>query len=110
MQLGSTATPHSPKSSATCSYASGYRRHHRTQRMITTPGNWRPLNGLVGVIGMEFYSTRPCPRLRNGSGLQNARAPLALFPQYQEEANAHRNDGDQPESELDSSRVVVDPS
>src|SRR3954454_21081640 len=36
--------------------------------MITSPGNWRPLNGLVGVIGMEFYATRPCPRLRNGTG------------------------------------------
>src|SRR4051812_170224 len=35
--------------------------------MITSPGNWRPLNGLVRVIGMEFYATRPCPRLRNGS-------------------------------------------
>src|SRR3954447_17237469 len=35
--------------------------------MITSPGNWRPLNGLVGVIGMEFYATRPCPRLRNGT-------------------------------------------
>src|SRR4051794_29750375 len=35
--------------------------------MITSPGNWRPLNGLVGVIGMEFYATRACPRLRNGT-------------------------------------------
>ena len=26
--------------------------------MITSPGNWRPLNGLVAVIGMEFYPTR----------------------------------------------------
>jgi hypothetical protein len=45
-------------SSATCSYARGYRRYQRTHRIITSPGNWRPLNGLDGVIGMDFYPTR----------------------------------------------------
>src|ERR1700680_2546642 len=58
MQLGSTSKPRSAKSSATWSYARGYRRYHRTHRTITSPGNWRPLNGLVGVIGMDFYPTR----------------------------------------------------
>src|SRR6516164_7802580 len=58
MQLGSTVTPRSAKSSATCSYARGYRRYQRTHRIITSPGNWRPLNGWDGVIGMDFYPTR----------------------------------------------------
>jgi acyl-CoA synthetase (AMP-forming)/AMP-acid ligase II len=42
-------------------------RYQRTQRIITSPGNWRPLNGLDGVIGMDFYPTRLQPRLRNGT-------------------------------------------
>jgi hypothetical protein len=36
--------------------------------------SWRPLNGLPGVIGMEFYATtRPCPGLRNGTQMGEAR-------------------------------------
>jgi hypothetical protein len=31
----------------------GYRRYHRTHKRISSPGYWRPLNGLVGVIGMK---------------------------------------------------------
>ena len=33
--------------------------------MITSPGKWRHLNGLVGVIGVRFYPTRRLPRFRN---------------------------------------------
>src|ERR1022692_1774165 len=57
MQLASTSTPRSTTNSATCSYDSGYRRYHRTHKMITSPGCWRPLKGLFGVIGMDFYPT-----------------------------------------------------
>src|SRR6516164_6059186 len=28
---------------------------------ITSPGKWRPLKGLVGVIGMPFHGTRRRP-------------------------------------------------
>ena len=35
--------------------ARGYRRYHRTARRITSPGKWRHLNALVGVIGMRLY-------------------------------------------------------
>src|SRR6516164_8656834 len=57
MQLASTSTPRSAANSATCSYDSGYRRYQRTHKMITSPGCCRPLNGLLGVIGMDFYPT-----------------------------------------------------
>src|ERR1700722_11565038 len=57
MQLASTSTPRSASNSATCSYDSGYRRYQRTHKMITSPGCWRPLKGLFGVIGMDFYPT-----------------------------------------------------
>src|ERR1700686_3657980 len=57
MQLASTSTPRSDTNSATCSYDSGYRRYQRTHKMITSPGCWRPLKGLFGVIGMDFYPT-----------------------------------------------------
>src|SRR3954454_15751043 len=50
--------------------------------MITSPGNWRPLNGLVGVIGMEFYATRPCPRLRNGTRIFDAGATTKGRPYF----------------------------
>jgi hypothetical protein len=40
------------------------RRHQRTHSRITSPGKWRPLNGLVGVIGMELYPTRPHHQFR----------------------------------------------
>src|SRR5437016_2493944 len=31
---------------------------------ITSPGNWRPLNGLCGLIGMDFYPIKlPAPKL-----------------------------------------------
>src|SRR5262249_46356520 len=39
-----------------------YRRYHRTHCRITSPGKWRPLNGLVAVIGMNFYPTRSYSR------------------------------------------------
>src|SRR5450631_2366912 len=29
---------------------------------MTSPGNWRPLNGLCGLIGMDFYPIRMRPR------------------------------------------------
>src|SRR5260370_41431532 len=58
MQLASTSTPRSATSSVTCSYDSGYRRYQRTHKTITSPGYWRPLNGLCGLIGMDFYPTR----------------------------------------------------
>src|SRR5580698_2354903 len=30
---------------------------------MTSPGKWRPLNGLCGLIGMDFYPTRmPAPK------------------------------------------------
>ena len=39
----------------------GYRRCQRTRKMITSPGCWRPLNGLCKLIGMEFYLIRMPP-------------------------------------------------
>src|SRR5215472_1338472 len=57
MQLASTSTPRSANNSATCSYDNGYRRYQRTPKMITSPGCWRPLNGLFGVMGMDLYPT-----------------------------------------------------
>jgi len=30
-------------------------------------GKWRPLNGSVRVIGMDFYPTRPHHQRRNGT-------------------------------------------
>src|SRR5580704_2266822 len=57
MQLASTSTPRSATNSATCSYDNGYRRYQRTHKMITSPGCWRPLKGLFGVIGMDFQPT-----------------------------------------------------
>src|SRR5260370_558061 len=72
MQLASTSTPRSATSSVTCSYDSGYRRYQRTHKTITSPGYWRPLNGLCGLIGMEFYPIRmPAPKF--------ATEPLAAF-------------------------------
>src|SRR5687768_10921479 len=67
MQLAFTSRPRSPNSSATCWYESGYRRYHLTASRITSPGYWRPLNGLVGVIGMDFlpYQSRTQPSQRN---------------------------------------------
>src|SRR5713226_3588944 len=63
MQLASTSTPRSATSSVTCSYDSGYRRYQRTHKTITSPGYWRPLNGLCGLIGMDFYPIRlPAPK------------------------------------------------
>src|SRR5512138_2685097 len=53
MQLASMNTPRSVRISATCRYASGYRRYQRTASRITSPGYCRPLNGCVGVIGMD---------------------------------------------------------
>jgi hypothetical protein len=49
--------------------------YNRTHSRITSPGKWRPLNGWVGVIGMDFYPTRPHHQFRNGTldgALQNA--------------------------------------
>src|SRR3981081_3786980 len=57
MQLASTSTPRSAINSVTCSYDSGYRRYKRTHKMINSPGCCRPLKGLVGVIGIDFYPT-----------------------------------------------------
>src|SRR5262249_56000661 len=46
----------------------GYRRYQRTHRTITSPGYWRPLNGLVGVIGMSLYGSRTASSaVRNGT-------------------------------------------
>src|SRR3981081_2237324 len=62
MQLASTSTPRSAINSVTCSYDSGYRRYKRTHKMINSPGCCRPLKGLVGVIGIDFYPTSmPAP-------------------------------------------------
>src|SRR5215813_15632902 len=48
--------------------ANGYRRYQRTHRTITSPGYWRPLNGLVGVIGMSLYGSRTASSaVRNGN-------------------------------------------
>src|ERR1700686_5321760 len=58
IQLASTSTPRSAISSVTCSYDSGYRRYRRTHKMINSPGCCRPLNGLLAVIGIDFYPTR----------------------------------------------------
>src|ERR1700719_1816802 len=55
MQLASTSMPRSARSSATCSYAKGYRRYQRTACRITSPGYWRPLNGFVAEIGTDSY-------------------------------------------------------
>src|SRR5260370_42598512 len=69
MQLASTSTPRSATSSVTCSYDSGYRRYQRTHKTITSPGCWRPLNGLCGLIGMDFYPIRmPAPEFATEPG------------------------------------------
>jgi len=61
MQLASTSTPRSAINSVTCSYDSGYRRYQRTHKTINSPGCYRPLKGLFGVIGI--VSTLPiCPQ------------------------------------------------
>src|SRR6185295_4728861 len=57
MQLASTSVPRSATSSATCSYDRGYRRYKRTHKMMSSPGCCRPLNGLSGPIGIDFYPT-----------------------------------------------------
>src|SRR4029453_17926768 len=57
MQLASTSAPRSATSSATCSYDRGYRRYKRTHKMMSSPGCCRPLNGLSGPIGIDFYPT-----------------------------------------------------
>jgi hypothetical protein len=50
----------------------GYQRTHKT---ITSPENWRPLNGLWGLIGMEFYPTKmPGSQVRNRTLTSNAGA------------------------------------
>src|SRR5688500_14812422 len=67
MQLASMKSPRSVRISDTCRYASGYCRYQRTASRITSPGYWRPLNGFVGVIGMDSYPTRDNPNLRNGT-------------------------------------------
>src|ERR1700686_156286 len=72
MQLASTSTPRSATNSATCSYDNGYRRYQRTHKMITSPGCWRPLKGLFGVIGMDFYLT-------SLSAPKFAMEPLAVY-------------------------------
>src|SRR5262245_10743839 len=54
MQLASMNKPRSVRISETCRYASGYRRYQRTANRITSPGYCRPLNGFVGVIGIDF--------------------------------------------------------
>jgi hypothetical protein len=41
--------------SVRCSYDSGYRSYNRTHKMINSPGCCRPLKGLFGVIGIDFY-------------------------------------------------------
>src|ERR1700730_17504697 len=68
MQLASTSTPRSASNSATCSYDSGYRRYQRTHKMITSPGCWRPLKGLFGVIGIGLLPYQFVgPEVRNGT-------------------------------------------
>src|SRR5580704_10665295 len=77
MQLASTSTPRSATNSATCSYDSGYRRYQRTHKMITSPGCWRPLKGLFGVIGMNFYPTSvSATEVRNRTLLNLFEQPL----------------------------------
>src|SRR5215831_10385544 len=41
--------------------------NQRTHTRITSPGKWRPLNGLLEVIGMDFYPTKPHHQPRNGT-------------------------------------------
>jgi hypothetical protein len=49
--------------------------------IITAPGNWRPLNGLDGVIGMDFYPTRLQPRPRNGTSIGPGFFGGIVFPE-----------------------------
>src|SRR5262249_39760019 len=67
MQLGSTLTPRSAKSSETCSYANGYRKYQRTHSRITSPGKWRHLKGLVAVIGIRFLPYQTSHRFSQGN-------------------------------------------
>jgi hypothetical protein len=39
-----------------------------THKTITSPGYWRPLNGLCGLIGMEFHPIKDASsQVRNGT-------------------------------------------
>lgn len=40
----------------------GYLSNPRTHEMITSPGSWRPLNGLFEVVGIDFYLTASPPQ------------------------------------------------
>src|SRR5271154_6683801 len=82
MQLASTASPRSANNSATCSYASGYRKYQRTAVRITSPEYWRPLNGLAAVIDMPY---------RTKSGHSNfAMEPTALSAKALQHLSASR--------------------
>src|SRR5260370_33004082 len=83
MQLASTSTPRSATSSVTCSYDSGYRRYQRTHKTITSPGYWRPLNGLCGLIGMDFYPIRlPAPKFATEPGTVQWTARSPFRPEH----------------------------
>jgi len=56
--MPSTGSPRSASSSATCSYANGYRKYQRTAVRIIAPGYWRPLNGFAAVIGTASYPNK----------------------------------------------------
>ena len=75
MQLASTSAPRSATSSATCSYDRGYRRYKRTHKMMSSPGCCRPLNGLSGPIGIDFYPT-------NSPGAKFATEPANPVPAF----------------------------
>src|SRR5260370_37069108 len=93
MQLASTSTPRSATSSVTCSYDSGYRRYQRTHKTITSPGYWRPLNGLCGLIGMDFYPIRlPAPKFATEPRVPPAEA---IHRGYTGLANGRRGEPEQ---------------
>ena len=58
--------------------------YQRTHKTMTSPGNWRPLNGLRVLIDMEFYPSRmPAPKfatepLRHSFGTEMLRAGVTL--------------------------------
>jgi hypothetical protein len=58
--------------------------YHRTLSRIISPGKWRHLNGLVGVIGMRLYPTRRLPGFRNRTSIRASMLegprPLRRFP------------------------------
>jgi hypothetical protein len=69
--------------------------------MITSPGNWRPLNGLVGVIGMEFYPTRILCQTSQWNPRQGSRIRRLHFIKQAGKGATHRNESGNPKCDAE---------